>query len=109
MTQPRQQKPGEEWKLSRRKYWALKESQAIKNRYADGQPLSGADLSLLTELLPQHPRAAGKDPFARTIAASTPGGISGTSSVPEMTRYRASSCPAGPHEATNQTNQTTSP
>jgi hypothetical protein len=105
---PRQQKPAEPGKLSRRQFWQLKESQSIKDKNADGQPLTGADLSLLMGLLRQDPRAA-RDPFARTIATSTSGGNYGTSSVPEMTRYRASSCPAGPHEVTNQTNRRTPP
>ena len=71
---PRQQKPAEPGKLSRRQFWQLKESQSIKDKYADGQPLTGAGLSLLMELLRQDPRAAARDPFARTIAASTSGG-----------------------------------
>jgi hypothetical protein len=58
--QQQQRQPAEAAKLDRRQYLALKQAQAIRDRYADGQPLGQQDHTFVLGLLQQHPRAAAK-------------------------------------------------
>lgn len=53
-------KPAEAGKLTRKQYWELKAAQGIKDKYADGVPLTGADHAFMLGLLRQHPRAQAK-------------------------------------------------
>lgn len=49
----------------------FKRCQAIRDRYADGQPLAGADMQLLVSVLHRHPRA--KQKIGPGIHAIAPG------------------------------------
>lgn len=47
-------------RLPAHQYRRLQAARAIKDRYADGEPLVGRDLAFMAAMLRQHPRAADK-------------------------------------------------